>query len=126
MRRMRQFGYGAVLVLACLVAGCGRGTPPAMDLAAARTALSAVLDAWRYGRAAEPLRDRSPPVDFRDVEWDRGVPLARYEIEKGEPSGLSVRFTVKLFLADKAGANRTRAVCYNVDAGPTIVIRPDF
>jgi hypothetical protein len=123
---MRQFGSGAVLVLACLVAGCGRATPPTMDLGEARTALSAALDAWKDGRASEPLRDRRPPVDFRDVEWDRGASLARYEIEKGEPSGLSARFTVKLYLTDKAGANRTRAVCYNVDAGPTIVIRPDF
>jgi hypothetical protein len=30
-----------------------------------------------------------------------------------------------LHLTEKSGPSRTRVVVYNVDAGPTIVIRPD-
>ncbi len=126
MHHVRRVGFLAGLLLPALsTAGCGRGLPSAMDVGEARVALSAALDAWKDGQSPESLRDRKPPVDFRDVSWDRGNKLRKYEIEREEPAGVSARMTVKLHLSEKSGANRTRVAVYTVDAGPVIVIRPD-
>ncbi len=127
MSGMRTVKVFSGLALAALfTVGCGARLPPKTDLAQARTALTAALDAWKEGRAIETLKDQNPPVDFRDVHWDRGVKLTKYLVEKEETSGLSARFSVKLFLAEKAGESRERVIAYNADTGPTIVIRPDF
>ena len=56
-----------VALLLFLATGCGKGLPPQMDPDVARTALTAALDAWKEGRTPESLRDRTPPVDFRDT-----------------------------------------------------------
>ncbi|MFO0929580.1 MAG: lipoprotein [Gemmataceae bacterium] len=109
-----------------LVAGCGRSGPPTMDVTAARAAVAAALDAWKAGEPAEQLRQRTPAVDFRDLHWDRGARLERYEVEAAQPSGFSAQITVKLFLTDRAGKSRPRVVVYTVDAGPTIVVRPEM
>ena len=73
----------------------------------------------------EKLRGRKPPVDFRDLSWDQGSTLRKYDVEKQEQSGTSARVTAKLHLIEKTGTSRTRVVVYNVDAGSPIVIRPD-
>lgn len=127
MNRLRVFRVAALLAfLALLPAGCGRGLPPATDVKSAKEALTTALDAWKDGRSNESLRDGTPPIDFRDVFWDKGSKLSKYSIEKEEMSGLSARFTVKLTLADKAGEARERVVNYNADSGKLFVIRPDF
>ena len=126
MRDLRGLSFlVGVVPVALALAGCGRAVPPPMEVKEARAALTAALDAWKEGRAPEALRGHTPPVDFRDVHWERGDRLARYEVEKEETSGLSARFTVRLFLAGGAGPNPRRVV-YNADAGERIVIRPDF
>jgi hypothetical protein len=96
-----------------------------MDVGAAKAAVTAALDAWTQGESPQTLRERKPPVDFKDLNWDRGNQLRKYEVEKETPSGASAVITVKLHLTEKSGASFTRVVVYNVDAGPTIVVRPD-
>jgi hypothetical protein len=119
-------GRLAVLSLvAVAAAGCGQGLPPQTDVKQARAALDAALDAWKGGKSAESLRGREPPVDFSDPAWEKGTRLAKYEVEKEETFGLSARFTVKLYLGERAGQNPRRVV-YTADAGETVVIRPDF
>ena len=113
---------GLVLPLA---AGCGRGLPPQTDVAEAKAAVTAALDVWKNGESPEKLRQRKPPVDFKDLNQDRGSKLRNYEVEKETSSGVSASISVKLHLTEKSGMNRTRVVVYNVDAGPTIVVRPD-
>ena len=117
--------YLGMMLLPLAVAGCGGGLPPPADAKVARAALTAALDAWQEGQPPEKLRERTPPVDFKDVGWDQGAKLKKYEVTKEEVSGLSARFTVKLTLAEKSGAARTRVTVYSADAGPTVVIRPD-
>jgi len=127
-RAMNDTGRGAagLALLLCLAGGCGKGLPPETDAGQAREAIVAALDAWKEGRAPETLRERRPPVDFRDVQWENGSRLTAYEVKGEERSGLSVRFTVQLALQEKGGGSRERVVVYNVDAGQTMVIRPVF
>ena len=113
-------------LLLLFLAGCGKGLPPSTDPDVARKALTAALDAWKEGRPPETLLARTPPVDFSDVLRDRGSRLTRYQVKAEERSGLSVRFTVQLMLQPKDGAGRERDVVFNVDAGKSVVIRPDF
>lgn len=113
---------GIALVL--MVAGCGRKLPPTMDVTEARAAVAASLDVWKEGGSPARLRERTPSVDFRDLNWDKGTSLKKYAIEKEEAAGSSVKVTVKLHLMEKSGA-RTSVVVYIVDAGPAIVVRPD-
>ena len=109
-----------------LGAGCGNRLPPETDKDQARQALTAALDAWKEGRPVESLRERTPPVDFRDINWESGSRLTRYEVKEEARSGLSVRFVVQLHLQQKDGTSRERAATYTVDAGQAVVIRPEF
>ncbi len=116
----------AVASLLLLATGCGGGLPPQTDPDVARAALTAALDTWKAGEAPDTLRSRTPPVDFRDTSWDNGNKLSNYQVKSEERSGMSVRFTVELMLKQKDGASSQRVVVFNVDAGKTVVIRPDF
>jgi hypothetical protein len=89
-------------------------------------ALVAALDTWKEGGSPDTLRERKPPIDFRDTNWESGNKLTKYVMEKEETSGLSARFTVKLSLVQASGEKRDRITVYNVDTGTAIVIRPDF
>lgn len=126
MNEVKRVGFHIGLLLLVPVApGCGRGIPPTMEMDDAKAAVAAALDAWQGGATPATLRERSPPIDFRDVKWDRGSKLNQYDVEKQERSGVSVKVTVKQKVTETAGAWSTRVVVYNVDAGPVIVIRPD-
>ena len=127
MSRIRLLFVASLLpLLALLLSGCGDRLPPKTDIKSAKVALTAALDAWKDGKLNESLREGTPSIDFRDVNWDKGSKLNKYSIEKEEMSGLSARFTVKLNLADKAGEARDRVVTYSADTGKGFVIRPDF
>ena len=116
----------AVALLLLLVTGCAKSLPPETDADVARSGLTAALDAWKAGQTPETLQTRMPPVDFRDINWDKGSQLSNYVVKSEERSGMSVRFTVQLSLKQKDGASGERVVMYNVDAGKSVVIRPDF
>ena len=125
MIEIRRWAAAGPALLLLLAAGCGKGLPPEMDANQAREALTAALDAWKAGRSPDTLRQNTPPVDFRDVAWERGARLTGYQVKAEERFGLSVRFTVGLRLQQNGG-DRERVAVYNVDAGPTVVIRPNF
>jgi len=114
------------MLLFFMLAGCGPALPPKTDLKVAREALVKSLDTWVEGKPVESLNTLTPPISFRDVNWEKGSKLTKYQIEKEESVGQSGRFTVKLSLMEKAGEKRERTLIYNADAGPMIVIRPDF
>ena len=122
----RRAVAAAFAALLALTGGCAKSLPPQADPVQSRAALTAALDAWKEGRPPESLRDREPRVDFRDPHWDKGSRLVRYEVKAEERSGASARFTVALVLRQPDGATRERLVNYNADAGPAVVIRPDF
>src|SRR4051812_45208588 len=115
MSEARRLGLLFGLLLGPVAAGCGRGLPPTMDVGEARAAVAAALDTWKDGGSPEKLRARKPTVDFRDLSWDQGSKLKKYDIEKQEQSGTSARVTVTLNVAEKSGMSRTRVVVYNVD-----------
>jgi hypothetical protein len=124
MSRKAKYHAGLALVV-LLAAGCGRRLPPQMDAAEAKAAVTAALDAWANGETPQQLRQRKPPVDFKDLHWDRGSKLTKYEVEAERASGASAAVTVKLHLTETSGARSTRVVVYHVDAGRTIVVRPN-
>jgi hypothetical protein len=66
-----------------------------MDTAEARAAVTAALDAWKDGESPEKLRQRRPPVDFKDLNWVRGSQLRKYEIQQEKSSGVSVSITAR-------------------------------
>lgn len=118
---------GAVTLAALVMTGCGGRVPPTTDLAQARTALTTALDAWKAGTSPEKLREQSPPIDFRDTNWEKGSKLTKYEIDNEQQFGPSAKFTVKLHLTEKTGGGeRSRTVTYSVDHGQLFVIRPEF
>ena len=99
--------------------------PPRTDVSLAQGALTTALDTWKDGQPSESLRERTPPIDFRDMSWEQGSKLRNFEVQKAEVAGVSAKFTVKLDVTEKSGAKRTRIVVYNADAGQAIIIRPD-
>lgn len=118
---------GAVALAVLMAAGCGGRLPPTTDLSQGREMMTAALDTWKSGKAAETLGEHTPPIDFRDTNWEKGDKLSKYTIEKEQQFGPSAKFTVKLQLTDKSGGGaRSRTVTYSVDTGSTIVIRPEF
>jgi hypothetical protein len=118
---------GAWALLALAITGCQRSSlPPAVDTKQAGEALRAALETWKEGKPAAALKERSPPVDFRDTHWEQGERLKDFAVQQVETSGQSARFTVKLVLTSEAGQARERVVIYNADAGRSIIIRPNF
>ena len=121
----RLFQISSICLLFGLALLGAGDLPPMMDIKVAREALIKSLDTWAEGKPIDSLKTLSPPISFRDVYWEKGCTLAKYQIEKEELVGLSGRFTVNLSLNEK-GKKYNQTVVYNADAGPTIVIRPDF
>lgn len=104
-------------------AGCGGGVPATED--AARTALTAALDAWKAGRKAEEMRQYSPEVVVGDTDWKLGRKLASYEIGTGTFDGKNLRVPVTLTLAQPPSSNRKVMVKYIVGTQPVVTLFRD-
>jgi hypothetical protein len=113
MLRMMTRSYVWVLLVTSgltLLAGCdgtghARYTPKGDE---ARTAIEAVLSAWREGRAYEKL-EATPPIRVVDSGRKQGQELEAYEILNEAPSdGGTVKFTVRLSI--KNAKSPTEAV----------------
>jgi hypothetical protein len=111
-------------VLAC--AGCTPSLPPPTDPKEARAALTTALDTWQRGDAPQTLQERTPPIQFSDLHWDKGARLLKYEIASEERRGLAMRVTVKLSLESKDGNQREATTVYTAETQPRIVIVPEF
>jgi hypothetical protein len=123
---MNAIRSGAAALALFLLAGCGSGLPPETDEATAREAITAALDAWKAGKPMVDLRERSPPVDFRDPALAAGSALADYKVTGHERAGQSAQITVRMTLRLKDGKTQERTTAYTVDAGQMVVIRPVF
>ncbi len=115
-----------VLLLALTFTGCTSRLPPPTDPAEARAALQTALDTWKRGEALETLTERTPPIQFADLQWESGARLLKYEIAAAEQRGLGMRITVKMSLEAKGGQRRDTTTVYTAETQPRIVIVPEF
>jgi hypothetical protein len=107
-------------------AGCGPRLPPPSDPKEARAALETALDTWKRGDAPDTLKQRTPPIQFADLDWDKGARLLKYEIASEERRGVGMRVTVKMSLEAKGGQRRETTTVYTAETQPRIVIVPEF
>lgn len=109
----------ALALLAAFAAGCGSElpdhyTPPA---ATAQQALTAVLDAWKAGRAEPSMELADPPVRLQVADSYRraGQQLAGFEI-LGEISADGPRsYSVRLALENPSAVEETRYYLMGID-----------
>ena len=110
----------------CTMAGCGSGPPAPAEPMAAREALDRALGAWKDGKSAESLKSDNPAIVVSDHLWNKGAPLIKYEIEKGDHrNGANQRFKVVLWFKDEKGKEKKEKTEYDVGTDPVItVVRP--
>jgi hypothetical protein len=116
----------AAFLWALTCAGCASRLPPPTDPDEARTALQEALDSWKRGEAPALLKERTPPIQFADLQREKGAKLLKYEIATAEQRGLAMRITVKMSLEAKGGQRRETTTVYTAETQPRIVIVPEF
>jgi hypothetical protein len=124
--RFQKFLWLTVLLGAWTCAGCTPSLPPTTDPKEARAALETALDTWKRGESPQTLKDRTPPIQFADLNWDKGARLLAYEVADEQPRGLGMRITVKLSLESKDGKRRDATTIYTAETRPRIIIVPEF
>lgn len=115
---------GASLALAVVLSGC-EGAPQAAKVNpdAARTALTAALDAWKSGQAPKALKSHSPAITAQDMDWESGEKLLSYEVlGTGEDDDANLRVPVELTLQGPGGRETRRKVTYVVGTSPAITV----
>lgn len=114
-----------VLLCCCLVVplpGCGKTLDEPVDSGRAGEVLNTVLDAWKQGEDHAGLAKRQPPIYFNEPEWAAGKKLLKYEAGPVTLAGRQGRCSVKLTLQDSAGKVTERAIGYQIDTTPQVVI----
>jgi hypothetical protein len=104
--------------------GCGLGeTPHQADPDQARTALHAVLDAWKAGAKPESLEAQSPPIRVLDLDWKDGHTLVSYRPE-GEAKlvGFDINYPVVLELKGRKGRTVKKTAVYTVTTHPEFLV----
>jgi len=124
--RLNQSVWIAALLLAMTCVGCTASPPPPADPKEARGAVETALEAWKRGETMQSLTERKPPIQFTDLNWEKGFTLEKYEITSAEPRGVSMRITVKLAMKTKEGQKRDAPAVYIADTAPRIVIVTEF
>lgn len=111
--------------ISLLLAGCGQGPPPPTDKDQALKALHSALDAWKKGEKPETVK-KDQSIQMLDPAWDKGLKLARYEIEEAhaKPSGFDLGVPVKLWFDNLE--NEPRTIKYTVSTSPALVITRDY
>jgi hypothetical protein len=106
-------------------AGCGTGSGAAAlpSDQVARTALESALKAWQDGGKPGTLAGTDPAVVVHDTPWAQGAKLKSFEILQAESSGVEKRFSVRLALAQPAGAREVQY--YVLGRGPVMVFRDE-
>jgi hypothetical protein len=118
---VRRFGFLLPCCLA-LATGCAKQIDEPVDPGKAGEVLAAAFDAWKQGEAHGSLAQRQPPIYFNEPEWAAGKKLVKYEVGPVTLTGRQGRCTVKLTLQDGAGKVTERAIGYQVDTTPKMVI----
>ena len=124
--RIREYLFLTVLLGTWTSAGCTPALPPPTDAKDARAALETALDSWKRGDSPQKLNERTPPIQFADLNWEKGERLLKYDVAVEEPSGLGMRITVKLSLEGKDGKRRDATTVYTAETRPKIIIVPEF
>ena len=108
-----------IRTLRCRVGRVSDGGP-------SREALDRALGAWKDGKSAESLKSDNPAIVVSDHLWNKGAPLIKYEIEKGDHrNGANQRFKVVLWFKDEKGKEKKEKTEYDVGTDPVItVVRP--
>lgn len=122
---MKKSFFHAALCL-CLLAGCGKGSLPPVDIDQAEPALQAALEAWKGGKTQEELVNQTPSILMNEDDWRLGKRLLDYKMEKGALSGRQVRCRVQIKLQDRDGKTVERSAIYMIDTLPRIVIVRDL
>lgn len=115
----------AVVLLCCVVAvlsGCSKPLDEPVDPNKATEVLNTAFGAWKQGESYGELAKRQPPIYFNEPEWESGKKLLKYELGPVTLSGRQGRCSVKLSLQDSAGKLTERAIGYQIDTMPTMVI----
>jgi hypothetical protein len=120
----------AIISVAALFSGCGRGknyTPAqASTPEAARQTLTAALDAWKSGTDKQSLAKRPAALYVGDEDWSSGMRLSDYSLlDQGEQFGPSVRFVVDLQLTAANGAAARKRARYVVGVNPVQSVMRD-
>jgi hypothetical protein len=129
LRRWRFASSVSIAAWCAAMAGCGGNElPPESDADRACEALKIALDAWKNGEDLDALKDRDPPISFKDMSLMRGASLEDYTLDdKTERSGLSILCTATLTVRDAQGKTSQRQATYTIDTQGAIVIVPgDF
>lgn len=124
---LRGLVFAANLGLIWLAAGCSQGPRFSKEeMAKARQALEACLDAWKSGQMPQSLATRPEPIQFAE-EWPLlGFKLKSYEILGSEHTDAeTIRFTVRLTMEDKRGKAEERMPTYAIVLKSPIVIARD-
>ncbi len=112
------------LLLLAFVAGCGSRRPQA-DIDRGRTAVVAVLDAWKANEPSAKLKSLPDPVEFSD-ELRASYALTDYTLGNVDATDKDViRYAVKLKLKDKKGKAAEREVVYSVALKSPVVVARD-
>jgi hypothetical protein len=115
--------WPALLALATLTAGCGSESQ--QDLVLISDSVVAGLETWKNDQRVDTLRSRSPPIEFHDDDWQRGVRLINYELTKTyRDTDGAPRCAVTLSIQSR-GKPKTIKVTYQANTSSTIVIARD-
>lgn len=103
-------------------AGCGAGVEAA-DPAQAREALGVALDAWKAGESPADLEKRAPAILVKDVDWEKGLRLVRYQADgEGKLFGFDLNYRVALELKAPKGRVIKRVAVYTVTTRPQLLV----
>jgi hypothetical protein len=124
-----------VFVLTCIgitclgVPGCKKGDvkdfiPPD---AAARKALTTVLDTWKSGQSFGPVADGPSKIEVGEFNWQAGKKLTGYEIV-GPTTGedQNQRYSVKITLEGAAAPEETVYVVFGKPTALEVYNQADY
>jgi hypothetical protein len=118
--KMPALAFGGCCL--ALMVGCSKTLDDPVDPNEARAVLQTALDAWKQGESYGDLQKRTPPIYFREPEWEAGKKLVTFKAGKVDLMGRQGRCSVKLSLLDKAGKATEREISYLIDTTPQVVI----
>lgn len=119
---LRIFTFATATCLA--LAGCGGSSlPRETDEQKGRAAIATVLEAWKFGRTTDDVKNGSPSILARDPDWKAGCKLTAYEIApENDRSGVDLLLTVKLSLTRPDGQSQEKKVKFAVGIGSSTVV----
>jgi hypothetical protein len=116
--------YASTILLALVVAGCGKNDPKQLADKAEK-AVEQFLDAWSRGERPDTFADPDRPIQGNDPDWKAGYRLLSFlntETKQNPEMPDRVRCRVSLSLQDAKGKRWDKEVVYEVQVGMNSVI----